>query len=248
MSLAETLKKAREAKGLTLRDISSKTRISEKYLEKIENGVYDFAPKPYVRAFLRSYARTVGLNPDEIIKQYESEIISSKPKEEKKEEKKVLQFDVSSFIMENALWLIGGLIVIAIVVLIFFGINEEESSRKQIQRKTFESAVEEISKSIQTEPVKDRSEPDSLVLKVISTDSVWFSVIVDSLNVKEFLLPPNMSLTLKAKNSFNFTIGNAGGVKFILNGYELESAGKKGAVVRNYIIDRKKLELLSSQQ
>ncbi|CUT04517.1 hypothetical protein JGI24_01510, partial [Candidatus Kryptobacter tengchongensis] len=46
----------------------------------------------------------------------------------------------------------------------------------------------------------------------------------------------------------NFTIGNAGGIKFILNGYELEPVGKKGAVVRNYVIDREKLKSASIQR
>jgi hypothetical protein len=59
-------------------------------------------------------------------------------------------------------------------------------------------------------------------------------------------MPPNMSLTLKARNNFNFTLGNAGGVKFILDGHEIESPGKKGTVLRNYIIDREKLKQISN--
>ncbi len=245
MSLAETLKKAREGKNLKLEDVSKRTRISMKFLEKIENGTYDFAPEPYVRAFIRSYARVVGLNPDEVIKQYESEIASLKPKEEKKEEKKV-QFDIASFISENILWLIGGFIIVAIVLFIFFGVEERNTKpTKQIQRKGFETAVEEISKISPVESVKSESEIDSLELKIVATDTVWFSVVIDSVQVKEFLMPPNTSLFLKAKNNFNFTIGNAGGIKFILNGHELERVGRSGVVVKNYVIDREKLKSIS---
>lgn len=248
MNLAEILKKAREDKGLKLEDISKRTRISIKFLEKIENGVYDFAPEPYVRAFIRSYARIVGLNPDEVIKQYESEIALLKPKEEKKEEKKP-QFDVASFVSENILWLIGGFVIVMIVVFIFIGVEDRQvKSAKQIQKKGFETAVEEISKIGPVESVKLESEIDSLELKIIATDTVWFSVVIDSFQAEEFLMQPNTSLFLKAKDNFNFTIGNAGGIKFVLNGHEFGPIGRSGAVVRNYVINREKLKSISAEK
>ncbi|CUS95998.1 helix-turn-helix domain-containing protein [Candidatus Chrysopegis kryptomonas] len=245
MSVAEILKKAREEKKLTLKEISAKTKISEKFLEKIENGTFDFAPEPYVRAFLRSYARVVGLNPDEVIKLYDSEISALKPKESIKEEKEKIQFDFASFVSENILWLIGGALVILLAIFIFIGVGREE--KKEVRKKSFETAVEEISKAneIPMEKKEMKIEPDSLELKIIASDSVWFNVLVDSAQAKEFLMPPNTSLTLKARNNFNFTIGNAGGVKFILNGNELEPIGRKGLVVRNYVIDREKLKSLT---
>lgn len=248
MSLAETLKKAREGKNLKLEEVSKRTRISIKFLEKIENGTYDFAPEPYVRAFIRSYARVVGLNPDEVIKLYESEIASLKPKEEEKEDKKV-QFDVASFVSENILWLIGGFIILAIVLFIFFGVEGRNAKpAKQVSKKGFETAIEEISKVSPIESVKSEREADSLDLKIMAMDTVWFSVIIDSAQVKEFLMPPNTSLSLKAKNSFNFTIGNAGGIKFILNGHELEPIGRSGVVVKNYVINREKLKSISAKK
>jgi cytoskeletal protein RodZ len=39
MGVGEKLRDARMERNLTLRDISNKTRISEKFLEKIESGV-----------------------------------------------------------------------------------------------------------------------------------------------------------------------------------------------------------------
>lgn len=246
MSVAEILKKAREGRNLTLKDISKKTKISEKLLEKIEAGVYDFAPEPYVRAFVRSYAKAVGLNPDEIIKEYEKELTSLKPEVEKIEAPKI-KIDLASFISENLLWLVGALILIFIAFFIFIGVEKE---KKQVEKKSFEAAVEEISKLEPAKIIDQKAEieVDSLDLKITATDSVWFSVIIDSLQVKEFLMPTGSSLRLKAKNSFNFTIGNAGGIKFTLNGHELESLGGRGMVIRNYIIDREKLRSLLSQR
>jgi cytoskeletal protein RodZ len=246
MGVGERLRDARMERNLTLRDISNKTRISEKFLEKIESGIFDFAPEPYVRAFIRSYARAVGLNPDEVIKQYDLEVSAFKTKKEEKPAVKKIEFDIGAFVSENVIWIVGAVVVLFIVI-IYLG----EGEKKVVQKKSFESAVEEVSKGVRKEvkteiKAEEKSVKDSLELKVISTDSVWISVIIDSSTVREFLMPPNMSLTLKARNNFNFTLGNAGGVKFILDGHEIESPGKKGTVLRNYIIDREKLKQISN--
>ena len=65
-TLFQELKKAREAKGIPLAQISDITRITEEYLEAIENGNVKILPQAYVRAFIREYADVVGLSPDEV--------------------------------------------------------------------------------------------------------------------------------------------------------------------------------------
>lgn len=66
------LKSAREAKGLTLAQISDTTRIVENHLEAIERGDIAILPQAYVRAFIREYADTVGLDPAQIMRKYDS--------------------------------------------------------------------------------------------------------------------------------------------------------------------------------
>ena len=64
----ERLRAAREAMGMSVDDVSSKTRIPKRHLETIEDG--DFAVLPgrtYAIGFSRSYARAVGLNDEEIV-------------------------------------------------------------------------------------------------------------------------------------------------------------------------------------
>ncbi len=61
------LREAREAKGLTLAQVSSATRIAEEFLAAIENGEHDVLPPLYVRSFLRSYATAVGLPHEEML-------------------------------------------------------------------------------------------------------------------------------------------------------------------------------------
>ena len=68
----EELKQARLEKELSLMDISAETRISLKFLDAIEHGQFQILPQTYVRAFLREYALMTGLDPDDIMQQYES--------------------------------------------------------------------------------------------------------------------------------------------------------------------------------
>lgn len=73
--LGNLLKKARMEKGITLDDLEESTKIRKRYLEAIEEGNYKVLPGNfYVRAFIKSYAEAVGLNPDEVFQLYRNVI------------------------------------------------------------------------------------------------------------------------------------------------------------------------------
>ena len=67
----EELKNSRESKGISLQDISKDTRINQKFIEAIEEGNFGVLPQTYIRAFIRAYAKQIGLNPNETIARYE---------------------------------------------------------------------------------------------------------------------------------------------------------------------------------
>lgn len=70
--LGEELKEARINSELTLQQLSSKTRIDLKFLDAMETGNFSFLPELYVKAFLKEYAKFVGLNEVNILKKYEA--------------------------------------------------------------------------------------------------------------------------------------------------------------------------------
>ncbi|GGL43680.1 helix-turn-helix domain-containing protein [Sporolactobacillus putidus] len=73
--LGQTLKEAREAKGLSLDDLQEETKIQKRYLQAIEDG--DFKQLPgdfYTRAFIKSYAESVGLDFGELSAQNAGEL------------------------------------------------------------------------------------------------------------------------------------------------------------------------------
>jgi cytoskeleton protein RodZ len=65
------LAQAREQRGLTLTELSRRTKIGVESLKAIERGDIKALPGGlYTRGFLRAYAREVGCNPDEIVRRY----------------------------------------------------------------------------------------------------------------------------------------------------------------------------------
>jgi cytoskeletal protein RodZ len=68
---AEELRKARLAKGISLQQMSAKTRIDIKFLEALDNGNFGFLPELYVKAFIKQYAKLVDLDEDEMVQRYE---------------------------------------------------------------------------------------------------------------------------------------------------------------------------------
>ncbi len=67
ITIGEQIKQARLEKNITLEEVSHRLRISLAYLKDIEQGRFDFLPKPYVIAFTKIFANFVGLNGEQII-------------------------------------------------------------------------------------------------------------------------------------------------------------------------------------
>jgi hypothetical protein len=90
-TVGDYLKKEREAKNITLREVSRLTKISEFYLDYLEKDDYEKLPQgPYIKGYISSYARLIGGNADEALKLYASvqkqrghadELSSEKPKD-----------------------------------------------------------------------------------------------------------------------------------------------------------------------
>ncbi len=67
---AEELKEARQQSELSLQQVAGKTRIDFKFLENMENGNFTFLPELYIKAFIKEYAKIVGLDEEVAIDKY----------------------------------------------------------------------------------------------------------------------------------------------------------------------------------
>ncbi|MDR2157696.1 MAG: helix-turn-helix domain-containing protein [Holosporaceae bacterium] len=77
VDLFAKLKKNREDKGLSLSEASAVLRISENYLNAIENKDYSKLPEiVYSIGFIRNYAAYLDIDPRDLIAQFKKEICS----------------------------------------------------------------------------------------------------------------------------------------------------------------------------
>jgi len=69
-----------------------------------------------------------------------------------------------------------------------------------------------------------------LMLQVAATERAWVAIDVDGKTALQRVLEPNEIQTLKAKESFDVTTGNAHGIILTLNGETLKPLGRRGEV------------------
>jgi cytoskeleton protein RodZ len=70
-TVGEFFKQVRETKGLTIDEVASKTRIHPDFLRALEEGNYSKLPdQVFAKGFVRSYARSLGLDEDDAMRRF----------------------------------------------------------------------------------------------------------------------------------------------------------------------------------
>ena len=83
-SLGEFLRAERQARGITLEQISADTRISMDMLRAIEEGSVERLPAPVlIKGFLKAYAKKIGLDPEDVIVEYQNLIDEAGDRQER---------------------------------------------------------------------------------------------------------------------------------------------------------------------
>lgn len=73
-NVGERLQQARVRAGLSLREVSARTKIRTALLDAIEREDFGQLPQGLLaRGFLRAYAREVGLDPESVVRQFQDE-------------------------------------------------------------------------------------------------------------------------------------------------------------------------------
>ncbi|MDN4594420.1 helix-turn-helix domain-containing protein [Polycladomyces subterraneus] len=68
-------RQAREAMGLSLQEVQQRTKIHAEYLRALEDDRFDQLPSPiYVRAFIRTYAKSLGLDAQMLLGLYDQSV------------------------------------------------------------------------------------------------------------------------------------------------------------------------------
>lgn len=93
-SVGEFFRQVRETKGLTVDEVASKTRIRTDFVKALEDG--NFAKLPdqvFAKGFVRSYARSLGLDEEDAIHRFIQSAGSFYEKQDERERLKVRQIE-----------------------------------------------------------------------------------------------------------------------------------------------------------
>ena len=257
MAIGAQLKKARQKKQFTIKEVYQQTRISFDTLSALENDNFQKIPNPiYVRSFLKEYAQFLGLNAEAILKEYADTLSAKKPVRNEIAIERVRpvahKVDKDKIIRKIKPVFAGVLIVILVV----FSFRALVGAREKfVLWRANRADQPKAAKIIKSVPKKEMSvthapadkpiiKQDSILipkneklnLSIAITDDVWAEIKRDGNIILSGTLKKGTIRNWQADESFELWTGNASVMELTLNGHNLGSLGR--GVKRGVIIDR----------
>ena len=233
------LREARERRGISLRQIAAATKISMSVLEALErNDISRLPGGIFSRAFVRSYAIEVGLDPEATIQEFIAQfphdaVTAGHPPSEHVEDHEAVESDrrmASTFLR-----LIAISVPVAAVVL-YFG-NPLPAPSSIPAAETLPSAAP-APPSTAAPPVASASPPrpaapieDKLTVGLSVKSPCWVSATVDGQKKIDRLLQAGERQSIDVRREMVLTAGDAGAIALTLNGADAKPLGKAGEIV-----------------
>lgn len=158
-SVGEFFKQVRETKGLTVDEVASKTRIRSDFVKALEDG--NFAKLPdqvFARGFVRSYARSLGLDEEDAIHRFIQSAGAFYEKQDERERLKVRQADEERKRQANRK-AVAVAIGIAVLTLIFL-LSREQSTVLRRGNPDHSSTKRSAQAAKEVSEVATRQEPE----------------------------------------------------------------------------------------
>lgn len=132
-SVGEFFRQVRETKGLTVDEVSSKTRIRFDFIKALEDGNFSKLPdQVFARGFVRSYARSLGLDEEDAIQRFAKSAGTFYEKQDERERLKVRQAEEERKRQSNRK-AVAVAIGIALLTLIFLLSREQSTVLKRAE-------------------------------------------------------------------------------------------------------------------
>jgi cytoskeleton protein RodZ len=225
-SLGEFLRRERELRHISLDDVAERTKISRRYLAAIEEGQYDRLPgEAFIRGFIRAYAQSVGLDPEDALLLYTQErVVQEAPsiraqrvaqESRGRDTHSLLWLAVAAVIVVGAV-LLGTVSLLSVDVTSF--LQPWLTSRTDVADTPSVSAP--------------------LILTAIANSDTWLRVVIDDKASYDILLHAGQSTKWLGQERFLVSIGNARATRLQLNGHELTLPLPPQSVLRRYTVSR----------
>ena len=259
-TFGEDLRREREIRGISLKEISDATKISKRFLEALERNDHKTLPAPvFTRGFVREYARYVGLNAEDMVNRYNFAASNDDRIEKPPEVPKYAQTlprDISprppakrglpsAYARVDRNVAVAVLIVIALAGVAYWA----------VQRKRNEQHAEAVSPAVPlttraaaapTPPPAAARQPaddSTLRLEVRANKECWVELEADGKRALRTTMEAGDRQSFEASEQFRFiVIGDAAALSLTLNGTPVPSLGAEGDGVRYRTFDRKSLE------
>jgi cytoskeletal protein RodZ len=230
-SFGETLRRERELRGVSLREIADATKISVRFLQALEKDRLDVLPGGvFRRAFVKQYARHLGLDSERLVAEFvyaHGDQNSDQPQPRRRREGS----------SPGTLLLIAVFASVAVASLLKATPPREAVSSVPAPAARAQRAPEVVPPI--EKPVAAAAE--KLVLTVQAQQTCWIEVRVDGQQVVARTLEQGQSETVEAAGEIVLGLGNAGGVTFTVNDLPGRPLGKSGEVKKNIVITKQNL-------
>ncbi|MBI4436848.1 MAG: DUF4115 domain-containing protein [Candidatus Omnitrophica bacterium] len=225
-SVGAKLKKAREKKRLSLDEVSQKTRIHPKVLEAMEEDrAEQRLSKAYLKGFLKSYAHLVGLDGEELVREYlegsPAATLPSLP----------AAFDTFFSLEEErgvSPWVKRSLTLIFLIgAILLIGVG--------VSKIRFSESKPSLRGTALSRPLRI-PESETLKLKLRAKENTWVAITSDGHLVYQGLLEKGKEETWGGQRRLGISLSDGGGVSLELNRKSLGVPGEKGRPIEKLVI------------
>lgn len=263
-SLGRYLRERRAQRGMSLEELSARTRIGLPMLRALEEDDYPSLPvEVTVKGFLRSYARCLGLDEQEVIDRYQQYAAEYFQIAQDANPIGRVEQTIAPHALRRHRLTLAGLTIVALVVaissIVALGPHADQQHPASIaippplsppiapeaptvpqnssDRDLPQNAVPLLPPA--EEPLAKPKPIDSAQqeITISATETTWVQVIIDGAEQKEALLQPGERVQWSAARDFRLTVGNAGGVSVEFNGEPVTGLGSGGRV-RTVVLPR----------
>jgi transcriptional regulator with XRE-family HTH domain len=238
MSLGERFRAAREQRGLTLSDVAEQLRIRSVYLAAIEEENWKAIGAPvYIRGFLRTYARFLGLDPEEAVSEFNAAENTLPPTAQPAAASAGFDYRPQGSSLTPLIW-IAGLVAVALVGFVIYLYVTPAGGRQQLAAT---AAAQPTAPSLGagtatlapglagTNPTPSPLQ-QTRTLAIHLTAPSWLRVSVDGNVSIEGTFPAGTTKSFHGKIAL-VRVGNAGGVEITVDGKPIGKLGGAGDVV-----------------
>jgi len=240
-AFGEKLKRERELRGISLREIADGTKISVRFLQALEEDRVEALPGGlFPRAFARQYALFLGLDAERIVADFVSAHGDTTP------ERKPIAPPLERRSPLSLGHVFLGMIALLAVALTLR--NRSPEAQPSPSPTPQASPVVLPTDRVYPSPTRvSQGSSDSLVLTVTAQADCWVEVRADGALVVNRVLAQGESQTFEANGELVLSVGNAGGLSIRVNDRPALPLGRSGEVRKNIVITRQSLPEIVGQ-